>query len=168
MRGKGPWQGISFCAYINNSYPQPLSYPQLRRSCFTYYDLYLPMRSSYTFRSMLQEVPPEFTASTGWPGCDDCGIVTSSKSIMEYPVKFDLSGVVVKSVGDGWANFLRHQKIRKGKFIVLEPADERCLAAMVYPPANTPEFTKTLRASHNSPHHSAKLVLFPFIHSVLV
>ncbi|KAG0574163.1 hypothetical protein KC19_VG239600 [Ceratodon purpureus] len=29
------------------------------------------------------------------------------------------------------------------------------------PPANTPEFTKTLRLSHTSPHYSAKLVSHP-------
>ena len=105
-------------------------------------------------------MPPEFTASTGWPGCGDCGIVTSLDAVAEYPVKFTCTGVVAKSIGDCWPKFLRHAKIRKGKFIVFEPVDERCLVATVYPPANAPEFMKTLRVTHNSRLHSAKLVRF--------
>ena len=110
-----------------------------------------------------QEVPPEFTAMTGWPGCADCDIVYPLNKASEFRVRFDRTGVIASSIGDGWPNFLRQNKIGKGKFIIFEPADERTLVAMVYPPADTPEFTKTLRVSHSSPQNSAKLVRLPYL-----
>ncbi|KAG0555330.1 hypothetical protein KC19_12G161500 [Ceratodon purpureus] len=103
------------------------------------------------------DVPQEFTASTGWPGCADCGIITSSATMQESPVRFDRTGSVARSVGDGWARFLRDNNIRKGKFVVFEPVDERCLVAVVYPKSGTPEFTKKLRLSHTTKKNSAKL-----------
>ncbi|KAG0594148.1 hypothetical protein M758_UG052200 [Ceratodon purpureus] len=112
----------------------------------------------HTAHSMsVLDVPPEFTASTGWPGCADCGIITSVTTMQESPVRFERTGAIARSVGEGWANFLHVNKIRKGKFVVLELVDERCLAAVVYPKPGTPEFTKKLRPSHNGKTYSAKL-----------
>ncbi|KAG0572653.1 hypothetical protein KC19_VG113900 [Ceratodon purpureus] len=109
----------------------------------------------------IKEVPPEFTSSTGWPGCPDCGIITSISTMKESPVRFERIGAVARSVGDGWSNFLKEHYIRKDKFVVFELVDERCLVAVVYPLPGTPEFTKTLRVSHSGHKNSAKLVCLP-------
>ena len=79
-----------------------------------------------------QEIPASFTSETGWPGEDECDLVTSTTTPTEWPLQFrrllDVSGgISAVSVGDGWARFLENQNLGVGAFLTFEVVDDRCL-----------------------------------------
>lgn len=79
-----------------------------------------------------QEIPASFTSETGWPGEDECALVTSITTPTEWPLQFqrllDVSdGISAVSVGDGWAKFLESQNLGIGAFLTFEVVDDRRL-----------------------------------------
>lgn len=81
---------------------------------------------------MSKEIPATFTAETGWPGEDDCALVTSITNMKEWPLQFhrlpDVSnGVSAVSLGDGWSQFIEEQDLDVGAFLTFEVVDSRRL-----------------------------------------
>ena len=85
-----------------------------------------------------QEIPASFTAETGWPGEENCALVTSISTIREWPLQFrrlhDLRKGIVKavSVGDGWAQFIADQNLGPGAFLTFEIVDSRRLVVALH------------------------------------
>ena len=92
-----------------------------------------------------QEIPAQFTSRTGWPGKDDCTIVTSVTHLNEWPVQFKRTGDTARSVGTGWGKFLRAHQIRAGQLLVFELVTERIFVAAAYPRDDTVAFGGPLR-----------------------
>lgn len=81
---------------------------------------------------MSQKIPATFTAETGWPGAEDCALVTSVTLDEEWPVQLRClpdvsSGNSAVSVGGGWAKFVADQSLGLGAFLTFENVDERRL-----------------------------------------
>ena len=83
----------------------------------------------------MQEIPASFTAETGWPGEEDCAIVTSITTMSEWPIKFRRlhnvrKGIVsAVSVGEGWAEFIADHNLGPDAFLTFEIVDSRRLVA---------------------------------------
>lgn len=79
-----------------------------------------------------QEIPATFTAETGWPGNDECALVTSVNFAKEWPLQFrrysDVhTGVSAVFGGGGWAKFVADHHLGDGAFLTFEVVDERSL-----------------------------------------
>ena len=85
-----------------------------------------------------QEIPAAFTAETGWPGEEDCAIVTSITTMSEWPIQFRRlhnvrKGIVsAVSVGDGWPKFIADHNLATGAFLTFEVVDSRRLVAALH------------------------------------
>ncbi|KAG0597156.1 hypothetical protein M758_UG316100 [Ceratodon purpureus] len=143
-----------------------------------YFTVNMLMRSRRTHL----EIPEAFTDKTGWPGCKECALVTSSSDTKDWPVHFRFEDVGggkrrATSVGHGWPVFLRDQKVKIGSLLLLQVMDSRSLAVTICHPdsprkhvvkteeaalrrrSDGPVFTKTVRASHLRPGLAARLDL---------
>ena len=85
-----------------------------------------------------QEIPASFTAETGWPGEEDCALVTSITTMSEWPLQFRRlhnvrKGIVsTVSVGDGWPKFVADHNLGPGAFLTFEVVDSRRLVAALH------------------------------------
>jgi hypothetical protein len=84
-----------------------------------------------------QEIPATFTAETGWPGGEDCSLVTSISTFLEWPLRLrevsDTSlGVSAVSVGARWPKFVHDQEISHGAFLIFEVVDELRLVVAIH------------------------------------
>lgn len=84
-----------------------------------------------------QEIPATFTAETGWPGGEECALVTSISCVKEWPLELRRSssvhgGVTAVSVGGGWAKFCADQHLRAGAFMTFEIVDESRLVVAIH------------------------------------
>ena len=84
-----------------------------------------------------QEIPATFTTETGWPGDDNCALVTSITIEKEWPLRFrrfpDMRrGVSAVSVGEGWARFMSNQGLGLGALLTFEVVDERRLVVGIH------------------------------------
>ena len=85
----------------------------------------------------LQEIPKSFAAETGWPGAENCALVTSISTLKEWPLQIRrlhgvCAGVAAVSVGNGWAKFVEDQKLGVGAFLTFEVVDERRLVVALH------------------------------------
>ncbi|KAG0572752.1 hypothetical protein KC19_VG121900 [Ceratodon purpureus] len=100
------------------------------------------------------EVPAEFSSKTGWPGVENCAIVTSTK-FKEWPLrKTQLSSLTslgfAMSDSAGWLKFLGDQDVSAGDVLVFEQVDERCLVASVAYQSGRPSVTEDVPQVINS------------------
>jgi hypothetical protein len=84
-----------------------------------------------------QEIPATFTTETGWPGEDNCALVTSITLQKEWPLTFrrfpDMRrGVSTVSVGEGWARFMSDQALGLGALLTFKVVDERRLVVGIH------------------------------------
>lgn len=84
-----------------------------------------------------QEIPATFTTETGWPGEDNCALVTSITLQKEWPLTFrrfpDMRrGVSAVSVGEGWARFMSDQALGLGALLTFEVVDGRRLVVGIH------------------------------------
>lgn len=85
----------------------------------------------------MQEIPESFTNETGWPGDEECALVTSISTLKEWPLQIRRlpnvrTGVSAVSVGGGWSKFLEDQKLGDGAFLTFEVVDERRLVVALH------------------------------------
>lgn len=84
-----------------------------------------------------QEIPAAFTAETGWPGTDECALVTSISSTKEWRVRLRRctevdGGVSAVAVGGGWAQFVADNCLGAGALLTFEVVDSRCLVVALH------------------------------------
>lgn len=95
---------------------------------------------------MSQEIPEPFSAETGWPGEDDCALMTSITTPKEWPLQVRriesgvLPGISAVSVGAGWARFIAEQDLGLGAFLTFEVVDDRRLVVAVHQRCAAPDF----------------------------
>ena len=85
----------------------------------------------------LQEIPKSFAAETGWPGEENCALVTSISTLKEWPLQFRrlsdaCAGVAAVTVGGGWSKFVEDQNLGPGAFLTFELVDERRLVVALH------------------------------------
>ena len=84
-----------------------------------------------------QEIPATFTQETGWPGSEDCALVTSITMLKEWPLRFRMfpdarRGVSAVSVGEGWARFMSDHGLGLGAVVTFEVVDCRRLVVGIH------------------------------------
>lgn len=102
-----------------------------------------------------QEIPATFTAETGWPGFNECALVTSISNTKEWPLLLQRcteldGGVSAVSMGGGWAKFVDDHRIGAGALLTFEPVDSWCLVVAIHA-HSAPEDSQHLQ-------HSASVV----------
>ncbi|KAG0571471.1 hypothetical protein KC19_VG014200 [Ceratodon purpureus] len=106
----------------------------------------------------MQEIPLSFTLKTGWPGSTLTKLVTSISTHREWPMELERPLHAEKgpwrSVGKGWADIVRDQRIGPESSLVFEVVDDSCLVVSVFHRLKVRSFTKTLRSSHFRGHSS--------------
>ena len=162
-----------------------LSVPYGRRACsppaFSAKGMALRNYVTENVCSPLQEIPTTFTYKTGWPGSQECAVVTSTAGNREWPVHFEIEDVgggkrKATSVGPQWPRFLVEHEVLPGSILVFEVLDPRCLVVTIYHTESPRKevlareafalrrhsdgvvFQKRLRASHLRPGLSGRLV----------
>ena len=84
-----------------------------------------------------QEIPATFTIETGWPGSENCALVTSITMSKEWTLRLrrlpDMRrGVSAVSTGEGWARFMSDHGFGLGALLTFEVVDERRLAVGIH------------------------------------
>lgn len=102
-----------------------------------------------------------FTAETGWPGNDECALVTSINFAKEWPLQFrrysDVhTGVSAVFGGGGWAKFVADHHLGDGAFLTFEVVDERSLVVALHTRGalgsyQSPEQERIVEASSQHP-----------------
>ncbi|KAG0572528.1 hypothetical protein KC19_VG102700 [Ceratodon purpureus] len=80
----------------------------------------------------------EFSRRTGWPGQEECALVTRMKANQEWTVpmlrlNFTHNLGLAHSIGAGWDKFMANNSIRPGDLLAFELVDDRCLVITIHP-----------------------------------